>query len=85
MFSEGLDFEVRNAQAESLRVRELEHLLAVVEDNEASLTSMVQLLATLCKMPFAGVSLVDSDTVWIKAHYGIEATCLPREGAFCAG
>ena len=84
MFSEGLDFEVRNAQAESLRVRELEHLLAVVEDNEASLTSMVQLLATLCKMPFAGVSLVDSDTVWIKAHYGIEATCLPREGAFCA-
>ena len=84
MLIDELDFEVRNAQAESLRVRELEHLLAVVEDNETSLQSMVKLLATLCKVPFAGVSLVDSDTVWIKAHYGIEATCLPREGAFCA-
>ena len=84
MLIDELDFEVRNAQAESLRVRELEHLLAVVEDNETSLQSMVKLLATLCKVPFAGVSLVDSDTVWIKAHYGLEATCLPREGAFCA-
>ena len=51
MLIDELDFEVRNAQAESLRVRELEHLLAVVEDNETSLQSMVKLLAAKVVRP----------------------------------
>ncbi|MEH0372905.1 GAF domain-containing protein [Vibrio mimicus] len=77
-------YEVSANQSEQLRVQELEHYLTVIEEGESELHSLVNLLAKLCKTPFGGVSVVDNNTVWIKAHYGIEASCLPREGAFCA-
>ncbi len=77
-------YEVSVNQSEQLRVQELEHYLTVIEEGESELHSLVNLLAKLCKTPFCGVSVVDNNTVWIKAHYGIEASCLPREGAFCA-
>ena len=69
---------------EKLRAKEVEHYMAVIQQNDTSLTSLATLLANLCKVPFSGVSLVDSEHIWIKAHYGIEASCLPKEGAFCA-
>jgi diguanylate cyclase (GGDEF)-like protein len=34
--------------------------------------------------PYAGVSLVDGDHVWIKGRFGVDLSCLAREGAFCA-
>lgn len=75
--------DVGSTLAESMRVKDLELLQTVIEDNETPLQSMSELLAKLCGMPISGVSLVDSNTVWIKAHHGIEAESLPRQGAFC--
>ncbi|MGI2260582.1 EAL domain-containing protein [Shewanella sp. GXUN23E] len=82
--TESAEVQLDRTQSEQRRVREVEHYLAVLEDNDTNLTSLAALLANLCKVPFSGVSLVDSQHIWIKAHYGIEASCLPREGAFCA-
>ncbi len=76
--------ELDRTQCEQLRVKEVEHYMAVVQQNDSSLTALSTLLASLCKVPFSGVSLVDSNHIWIKAHHGIEASSLPREGAFCA-
>ncbi|MBW8182559.1 diguanylate cyclase domain-containing protein [Shewanella nanhaiensis] len=77
-------FHIGHQQSDQLRVKELSHYISVIEESESSLNSLVTLLAQLCDVPFAGVSVIDSDKVWIKAHYGIEANYLPREGAFCA-
>lgn len=78
------EVQLDNIQSEQLRAKEVEHYLSVIQENDASLKSLSTLLASLCKVPISGVSLVDSEHIWIKAHHGIEASCLPREGAFCA-
>ena len=35
-------------------------------------------------MPTAMISLVDSDRLWFKARYGMDARQTPREQAFCS-
>jgi len=79
-----VSIHVGHGHSENLRNQKIDHYTSIIEDNEPSLDSLVIMLAKLCNTPFAGISIVDEDMVWIKAHYGIDATCLPREGAFCA-
>ncbi|MEC4728411.1 sensor domain-containing phosphodiesterase [Shewanella sp. D64] len=76
-------FHVGRRQSDQLRIKELSHYLSVIEESESSLKSLVTLLAQLCDVPFSGVSVIDSDKVWIKVHYGIDANYLAREGTFC--
>ncbi|WP_159655546.1 sensor domain-containing diguanylate cyclase [Vibrio atypicus] len=75
---------VGRQHSEKLRNQKIDHYTSIIEDNEPSLDTLVTMLAKLCNVPFAGISVVDEEMVWIKASYGIDATCLPREGAFCA-
>jgi diguanylate cyclase (GGDEF)-like protein len=42
------------------------------------------LAAQLCEAPFAAISLVDRDRVWIKAGVGIEPGAVPRDETCCA-
>ncbi|WP_434360953.1 GGDEF domain-containing phosphodiesterase [Parasalinivibrio latis] len=73
-----------NTAHNHLKQKELERYDAVIEEHDASFEALASLAATLCNVPIAGISVVDDEKVWIKAHFGIEACWLPREGAFCA-
>jgi diguanylate cyclase (GGDEF)-like protein len=45
---------------------------------------LCELAAQLCNAPFAAVSLVDRDRVWIKAGVGITPGAVPRDETCCA-
>ena len=51
---------------------------------EAAFDDITQLVARLCDMPIALVSLVDTDRQWFKSRVGLESTQTARETAFCA-
>lgn len=44
---------------------------------------LVELAAVACEVPMALVSLVDEDTLWIKARVGTELDSFPVEGTLC--
>ncbi len=45
---------------------------------------LTELAAHLCKTPFAFVSLVDRERVWIKSCFGINAKSRPRDDDYCS-
>lgn len=47
------------------------------------LQDIVELAATICKVPIALVSLVDRDRQFFKAKVGLDATETPRDISFC--
>ncbi|AZB73239.1 sensor domain-containing diguanylate cyclase [Synechococcus elongatus] len=44
---------------------------------------LTQLIAAICDVPIALISLVDSDRQWFKSKVGIEAESGPRSTSFC--
>jgi PAS domain S-box-containing protein len=52
--------------------------------DDARLTAITDFAATLCEVPMALVSFVESDRQWFPARTGIEARETPRELSFCA-
>ncbi|MFI5493042.1 GAF domain-containing protein [Actinoplanes sp. NPDC051859] len=51
---------------------------------EKDFDDIVALAASVCDVPMALVSLVDSDRQWFKARVGTDLTETPRDLAFCA-
>jgi diguanylate cyclase (GGDEF)-like protein len=51
---------------------------------EESFDALTSLAARLTGSPVALVSLVDQDRHWFKSRYGLEASEIPRDRAFCA-
>jgi PAS domain S-box-containing protein len=52
----------------------------IVED----LNEIVALVADICQVPIALVTLLDKDTQWFKASVGTEVECTPRSVSFCS-
>jgi diguanylate cyclase (GGDEF)-like protein len=44
---------------------------------------IVELVQQIIGVPMAAVSLIDADTVWLRASRGLNLEQLPRSGAFC--
>ncbi|MDG2991374.1 response regulator [Candidatus Synechococcus calcipolaris G9] len=69
---------------------EFERLQALVSyhvldtDPEAEFDELTQLVAAVCDVPIALVSLVDSGRQWFKSKVGIDASESGRDVAFCA-
>ncbi len=51
---------------------------------EKSYDDLTKLVANICNVPIALISLVDPDRQWFKAAYGVDARETPRSIAFCA-
>ncbi len=45
---------------------------------------LTELAAQVCGAPFAFVSLVDRDRVWIKSYFGMSAQSRPRDDDYCS-
>ena len=45
---------------------------------------LTELAARLCNVPYAFVSLVDADRVWVKACTGMQLGQLPRTDSYCS-
>ncbi len=52
--------------------------------SEPEFDRVARVAASLFGCPTALISLVDSDREWFKAKVGLDATCTPRDQAFCA-
>jgi GAF domain-containing protein len=69
---------------EQLRLEELSHYYITCDTPEEQYTELASLASQFMHTPFAGMSLVDKNHIWLKARVGLEATCLEREQAFCS-
>jgi diguanylate cyclase (GGDEF)-like protein len=45
---------------------------------------LTELAAQVCEVPFAFVSLVDEDRVWVKSSFGMSAQSVPRDDDYCS-
>ena len=69
---------------EAERLSHLHRLEVLDTPREQSFDDLAQLAATLCEVPIAVVSLIDSERQWFKSCLGLDAIQTPREVAFCA-
>lgn len=61
------------------------HLLNVLDTPpEKQFDDITRLVATICEVPIALVSLIDRDRQWFKSKFGIDAAETHRDWAFCA-
>ncbi len=51
---------------------------------DGSFNKMVELAAKVFNVPIALISLVDTDRIWFKSHYGLETRQIPRSPGLCA-
>lgn len=68
---------------EQARLDELTRYAMTFDEPEPAFDSAVELLCRLCSVPLGGISVVDRDTVWLKARHGVELSCVARSVSFC--
>ena len=69
---------------EAERLRELRRLNILDTPPEEMFDELTRLIAEVCDVPMAVVSLVDENRQWFKSRVGMSATETAREIAFCA-
>jgi len=68
---------------EDLRLQALYNLAILDTEPEDNFDEITQLVAELCSVPIALVSLVDKDRQWFKSSCGLDATQTGRAESFC--
>lgn len=69
---------------DEMRRRAILQDLAILDSEpESAYQDIVQLAATLCDVPIAGISLIDVSRQWFVAKIGLEACETPRGVSFC--
>ena len=51
---------------------------------DGSFDRITKLASTIFKVPIAIISLVDTDRIWFKSHYGLSANQIGRDPGLCA-
>ncbi|RLP54053.1 MAG: GAF domain-containing protein [Ketobacter sp.] len=69
---------------EAERLQALEQYKVLDTDPEQGFDAIVRLVAYICDVPIALVSLVDDDRQWFKAKVGLDTVETSRDLAFCA-
>lgn len=69
---------------ESKRLAELRSYAVLDSEREREFDDIVDLLAAICDVPIALVSLVDADRQWFKAETGLCLSETPIEQSICA-
>jgi GAF domain-containing protein len=69
---------------ESNRVQALHRYELLDTPPDGSFNKMAELAAKIFNVPIAIISLVDSDRIWFKSHYGLEIDQIGRDTGLCA-
>ena len=76
-----IEVEPHLARDEVMRQRDLLGFRGIYDADDDKLMSITALVRRFCKVPIAGISIVDRDQVLLKCRLGIEADRIPRTGA----
>jgi len=68
---------------ESARLSALQKYQILDSLPEQEYDDLTIIIAQICDVPIALVSLIDSDRQWFKSHQGLDTTETPRSQAFC--
>jgi GAF domain-containing protein len=74
----------------SEQIKELERIKALHRYElldtppDGSFNKMAELAAKIFNVPIAIISLVDTDRIWFKSHFGLEINQIDREPGLCA-
>jgi len=69
---------------ESKRIEALRRYNILDTPPDGSFDRITALAATLFKVPIAIISLVDTDRIWFKSHYGLSINQINRDPGLCA-
>ena len=69
---------------EDQRLQALQRFGILDSEKEELFDDLAKLAAEICGTPVSLISLVDQDRLFLKSTVGIEATEMPRQGAFCS-
>ncbi len=75
---------MRLHRAEHDRLDSLASYDIVAVHAEPALDAVTALVAELCDVPLAAVSVIDADQQWFTSLHGADLRSVPREGSFCA-
>src|SRR5471030_3080002 len=70
--------------ADQFRVAALHRYNVLDTPSCADFDFLTELAAKLCGMPYAFISLVDADRVWVKSSAGMTLDTLPRGDSYCS-
>lgn len=76
--------DLDTATSEEERIKALKRYSILDTPPDGSFDKLTKLAATLLKVPIAIVSLVDTDRIWFKSKYGIDAQQIDRDEGLCA-
>jgi len=68
---------------EHYRLNAVKRFKQLDSDIKKDLEAIVDLVAQICSVPIALITLLDEDTQWFNARKGVEIDCTDREVAFC--
>ncbi|WP_423147823.1 GAF domain-containing sensor histidine kinase [Rubrolithibacter danxiaensis] len=72
------------SKKESERIEALRHYNILDTPPDGSFDRITRLASKLLDVPIAIVSLVDTDRIWFKSRYGIDASQIDRDPGLCA-
>jgi signal transduction histidine kinase len=73
-----------NVQSETERIRALKKYDILDTPPDGSFDHITKLASLFLKVPIAIVSLVDTDRIWFKSHFGLDVQQIDREEGLCA-
>ncbi len=69
---------------ESKRIAALHKYELLDTPPDGSFNKMAELAAKIFNVPIAIISLVDTDRIWFKSHFGLELNQISRDPGLCA-
>ncbi len=73
-----------NAAHEIERIKAVHKYELLDTPPDGSFNKMAELAAKIFNVPIAIISIVDSDRIWFKSHYGLEIDQIGRDPGLCA-
>ncbi|GGC82910.1 sensor domain-containing diguanylate cyclase [Undibacterium terreum] len=69
---------------EAARLEALRRYGILDSANDPDFDFLAEMAAVICDVPYAFISMVDAERVWMKASFGTTATQLPRDEEYCS-